>query len=457
MNNTKLLVILAAALFYLCVGSLFTSCSKEEAEPPLPEPTEAEYTLMLYGCGGGNLDQPMHLNLTQALRSVSDKVQLTAQIKYSSNLQDEDELKGMRRFVLNDANKDSEWDEETLLDISTPLYAPETLADFITWSKKVSPAKNYILVIWNHGGGWSPSWDVPLNAGTRAVLFDDNVKNDAGNAIPMSINQLVAGITQSGVHFKMLYYDACLMGMLENLSELGGVADYALASVHSVPGIGGDYGSLMEHLTKSSSFTDAITHYCTDVMELWDLTAGDSFCDIGMTDLSMLPAVNDVLRRVTDELVATYTQQKDAYNTASQQAYSTLDSDDWRVSISNPFIDVVDYVQLLAEKSNTPNMVKLAAEMDEVANEALVCRNSSGVVDELQMSWGVTLTNAWLWATLEYEKAAYTSTAFDKASGWSRWLQLNEKLPISFLPTADDGTVKDKSPDFEITPDHHDD
>jgi hypothetical protein len=254
-------------LLFALYACFFASCSDDNPNVPGSD-GEAEYTLMIYGCGGGNLDQFMQHNLNQALRSVSEKVKLTAEIKYSSDMQDEDKLKGTHRFILKDVNKDGEWDQDEVTDISTPLYKPATLADFIKWSVKESPAKNYILVIWNHGGGWDPKGDAPLNADTRAALYDDNVKDENGNAIPMSLDQLVAGVKQSGVHLKMLYYDACLMNMLENLTALTDVADYALGSVHIVPGAGGDYSSLMEHLTKTTPFTDAMKRYCEDVVEL---------------------------------------------------------------------------------------------------------------------------------------------------------------------------------------------
>ena len=75
---------------------------------------------------------------------------------------------------------------------------PETLRNFITWSKTNAPANNYALVMWNHGGGLS------------GVNFDDESGNDS-----ITVGDLRSAITQAGVPLQVLSYDACLMGMAE--------------------------------------------------------------------------------------------------------------------------------------------------------------------------------------------------------------------------------------------------
>ncbi len=191
-----------------------TSCDNDDPVP-IPEPDQemAEYTLMLYGCGGGNLDKAMTNNLSQALLvGTNDKVKMTCQVKFSADYQDNPDLKGTRRFTLEDENEDGEIDEVTVLDVSLPLYDPANLSEFIQWSKERCPAQNYILILWNHGGGWHPFYDRPK---TKGVLFDDNLDREG-----LSLDELIAGVKQSDTHLKMLYYDACLMEMLENYRGL---------------------------------------------------------------------------------------------------------------------------------------------------------------------------------------------------------------------------------------------
>ena len=35
---------------------------------------------------------------------------------------------------------------------------PQTLSDFVTWSKTNYPADHYALYFWGHGWGWHPDW-----------------------------------------------------------------------------------------------------------------------------------------------------------------------------------------------------------------------------------------------------------------------------------------------------------
>ena len=87
-------------LITLCLAAF--SCSKND-NPEQPD-RMAEYTVMLYGCGGGNLDPSLMLNLEEACTAGStERVQMTAQIKFSVPYQQESgfEYKGTQRLLLD--------------------------------------------------------------------------------------------------------------------------------------------------------------------------------------------------------------------------------------------------------------------------------------------------------------------------------------------------------------------
>ena len=88
----------------------------------------------------------MASNLDQALLAgTNDKVKMTCQVKFSADFQNDPDLKGTRRFILEDKNKDGDVDEETVLDVSLPLYDPANLAEFIQWSKRTLPGSKLHL------------------------------------------------------------------------------------------------------------------------------------------------------------------------------------------------------------------------------------------------------------------------------------------------------------------------
>ena len=75
-------------LVLLCFVALFASCVEKDyyiTEVPEEPKDESTYTIMMYGCGGGNLDLPMVTNIREALLAgASDRVKFTGQIKFSS-------------------------------------------------------------------------------------------------------------------------------------------------------------------------------------------------------------------------------------------------------------------------------------------------------------------------------------------------------------------------------------
>ena len=411
---------LHSVLITLCLAAF--SCSKND-NPEQPD-RMAEYTVMLYGCGGGNLDPSLMLNLEEACTAGStERVQMTAQIKFSAPYQQESgfEYKGTQRLLL-DGNR---FDKVEQMDVSLPLYKPENLAEFIRWSKQQCPARKYILILWNHGDGWTPWSDSPKSKG---VIFDDNIGGEG-----MSVAELVEGVKQSGVQLEVLYYDACLMNMLENLGEVQPIARYALGAAHSTPGIGGEYGVLLDLLDKGTDIETIGARYCRAVIAHWSVT-DPSPKDITMTRLSGLPDVFAVLKKVSDELVATYADNSEEYDAALDNTYLFAEPEDFD---SFPFIDIADYVEQLADASGNAKLFTYASQLQLAVDDAVVCQRTY-IGDRSEVSWGVTLVPESIWSSYKYEESPYQTLAFDKATGWSRWLKMNN----SGFPETDDSAER---------------
>lgn len=403
-------IIKTVTLLLALYGAVVFLPSCNDDKEPSKQP-QTEYTLMLYGCGGGNLDKFMQLNLEEAmLTGANDKVKMTGQIKFSAQYQNDPDMKGTHRFILQDEDGDGEYDEVETLDASLPLYDPNNLADFIRWSKQQFPAKNYILILWNHGNGWDPSDDAPK---TRGILQDDNA-----GGLMMSLDELVEGVKRSDTHLRMIYYDACLMGMVENLCGLTDVADYVLSAAHITPGLGGDYASLIGNLRMGADLEAAIKKYCHEVMAHWNVYGAT--LDISLTNLSKLAPVTTALRKITDELVATYADYTNKYDKATCSCY--------RLDPDYPFFDMMDYVQALAVHSENARLINLSSELQRAADAAIVCSETSSTLFPQKISWGITLIDHTTWKN-DYSDGSYEALAFDKAVGWSRWLIANTQKP----------------------------
>lgn len=94
----------------------------------------------------------------------------------------------------------------------------QTLVDFVNWARANYPADHYFLSIANHGRG------------TTGIAWDDTSGGDNLSAYSELASALDA-ITSGGSNkIDVLYFDACLMGMIEDAYEVKDYVDYLVAS-----------------------------------------------------------------------------------------------------------------------------------------------------------------------------------------------------------------------------------
>ncbi|MBI5653844.1 MAG: hypothetical protein HZC40_25855 [Chloroflexi bacterium] len=94
---------------------------------------------------------------------------------------------------------------------------PQTLIDFITWTRANYPAQHYYLSIADHGRG------------TSGVAWDDTNGKDYLTVAELRSAFNIA--TNSGTwKIDALHFDACLMGMFENAYQVKDYANYLVAS-----------------------------------------------------------------------------------------------------------------------------------------------------------------------------------------------------------------------------------
>lgn len=422
-----------------CWLLLAGGCSEENyyIVKPTTEPDTDTYTIMLYGTGGGNLDPELLLNLNEAIaEGVNDRVQFTAQVKFSKAWQEEHpSFAGTLRCSLADV-ADGEIVPAEVLSASLPFYDPQTLADFITWSKASAPADQYILVLWNHGDGWRPKYDRPKG---RAICFDDHLEGMPG----MSLDELIEGVKRSDTHFKMVYYDACLMALIENYAALAEVADYALGSSHSTPAIGGDYAALLWNLKQSTDFEAAISTYCDDVVRHWELLY-DAY-SISLHDLSYMDEVLSATALLSETLREIMEHDPDSaeYDPEMLEAIDYALFDCYRYNDNYPYFDLSHWAEALAINSTgehyPPRFIRAASNLSRALAQSLVHGSQTSWVEAVNLSLGVTIVGRDQWQSLGYE-GVYDALRFDRLTQWGAWMKCSPLLTESapYIPDEEE-------------------
>lgn len=465
-STLRLVLMFTALLLASCVKKEYITIESTPEEPK----DESTYTIMMYGCGGGNLDYFMATNIQEALLTGStDRVKFTGQIKFSQAFQQykAQGAAGTQRFIVGSEPISWYWPEEELPS-DLELYDPQTLTDFINWSKEKCPADEYILLLWNHGGAWAPYDDggVVPELGSRGVVYDDVFDGKPG----LSLNALVEGIQNSGTKMKMIYYDACLMGMVEILSELTDCADYVLGASHITPGMGGDYDSLIYNLNNSTNFEQAIENYSKETMAHWN--GSGMPLDLMLVDLSKMDQLLSVVKDFSTILaevgeIANENKEaieNDAENIDVNDAFLTLifqeaiNSIYWyETSIFDdnagltvrefPYFDLLNFAEILAA-TNYPStynskFITIASRLNRAFNEAIVFKALSNNLYGMNLSMGVAITDATVWNKYGWNQA-YPSLKFDQATGWSNWVSENKFTPTG-NPNPDSFTNSSES------------
>lgn len=109
------------------------------------------------------------------------------------------------------------------------------ITTFIKKAVEYAPADRYVLILWNHGGGSISGYGDQANSST---VID--IKN---------------AVAESGIHFDIIGFDACLMSTLETAYALKDYADYFVGSEELENGFGWNYQVFLTELAADNSIS----------------------------------------------------------------------------------------------------------------------------------------------------------------------------------------------------------
>lgn len=112
---------------------------------------------------------------------------------------------------------------------------PVTLTDFINWSKEHYPADRYSLFINDHGDGW------------KGCTSDDSTAQTFG-VDALYMGEIRSALAAAGLHFDLVAFDECLMGMIEVAYQVEEHASYFVGSQELVSGYGYPYDDVLTDL-----------------------------------------------------------------------------------------------------------------------------------------------------------------------------------------------------------------
>lgn len=203
-----------------------------------------------------------------------------------------------RRYVVNHGHL-KQIGPDTLMDSGSP----ETLIDACRWAHESYPAKNFCLVLWNHGtGDLEPNVGKTVNSAKffnynpitrlieldrsiefidhlnliaedcqpkRGICFDEITRNYLTNHQVGVALDFVCQKYRNGKKIDVLYCDACLMGALGFHYSIKNSVTYSVGSEEVVLATGGPYTAILAPLAQQS--LDPKTFAC-HIVEAFDRT-----------------------------------------------------------------------------------------------------------------------------------------------------------------------------------------
>ena len=252
-----------------------------------------------------------------------------------------------------------------LIDETTCMSEPQSLTDFIVWTKKNYPADRYMLVMWDHGGGFASGYGV------------DILNERSDNEKLLSASEIIGAIKNAGMKFDMIGFDACLMQNIEYAYALEPYTDYYLASEETEPGTGWFYtagfGKLAEDPTLSiEEFAKSMISSYDQVQRTLNDGEPDPKCTLSLLDMTLVKPVyeqlTDLYKKTTDDIA-----EKPAVfanmSAARSGSYQFADEEQ---------VDLVNYLNNL-KKADYRQTVTTDEELDKIAETVKTCivyRNS---------------------------------------------------------------------------------
>ncbi len=169
------------------------------------------------------------------------------------------------------------------------MGTPSTLTEFLKWGVSNYPAERYVAILWDHGGG------------TIGSYGSDSIYSTATYSSGIDVYELRKAFADSGCHFDIIGFDACLMATFENAYALSDCADYLLASEETEWGYGWYYTDWLNKLgtTPSMSTVDLgkniVDSYANQIDRYNSATGQNVAYTLSFSDLKKTNAVYTVI------------------------------------------------------------------------------------------------------------------------------------------------------------------
>lgn len=374
MNTKNNSIVSLAVVMALLASFISTSGSAFARSATIQSSASDTWLVMLYQNGDDEVieeDTLYDFNEAELVGSTRQVTIVSQLDRYDWGSDGEGEWTGTKRFLITKDDDLYNIQSKELADLGEmDMGNPKTLIDFATWAIKTYPADHYVLMLGDHGAGWSGGWyDDSPNEGSFFKMQD--IDDALGTIIKKT------GIGQ----FELVAFDACLMGQLEVMSAIAPHAKYGVASEELEPAIGLAYASWLGAISKNPAMTGKdlgkvmVDSYIKQDIRITDADAryiynegegsAKSVIDETIVDVTMSAIDLAEVKNLNSALNSLALALKEVNQTGISQArtYAQSYTSIFEEKVPNSYIDLGSFVDLLLENIDDPAVVKAAKQV----------------------------------------------------------------------------------------------
>lgn len=264
------------------------------------------------------------------------------------------------------------------------MGSPQALCDFVVWGMNTYPADHYALIVWSHGEGYRyTAVDSPSNPSFRLASLgvvapaykSVSIDQSAGDKLYMKEVQDALAEALDGRKLDIIGFDACLMGMVENVYAMRNFADVFIGSEDLIPAAGWNYTEWLRALIMNpgmdacslakaivGSYANRYSHMSIFQKKNVTLSA------IRLQDIESFAGA---ISETSDTLIA----RIDSY--ASVIGDVRKDCLEYASSMSYFYIDFGHFVTMLSKKNIDENLHSLLRDLMDSYTSLIICNFSN--------------------------------------------------------------------------------
>ena len=379
----------------------------------------AKWTVMVYMAGDNNLESAAMTDLKEMA-----KVGSTSDVNIVVQLDRERDNITKRIKVLKKGHT-----SPTLILPETDTGDPAVLADFLQWSVINYPADRYMLVLWNHGGGW---WEDERSGrkkrlsffkhahpalGKRGICYDDTSNGDCLDNAELK-KTLADFSTLIGGKLDILGMDACLMQMAEVTFQLKDSVSFIVGSELEEPENGWPYHTILSYLVKNPNVAPDI--FSKEIVARY--VQSYSGCKETVTQSAF--NTNNIIQVKTaiDNLAIYLTANLD------DDAFRNGIACAWRKSVKffdDNYVDLKSFANVL--KTKCPKSTDLNARVNALLNSLKVNKGKGTIITAGYQGSSMKRTGGMsIYFPADHINSAYKYLDFNNGNG--SWLEFLKKF-----------------------------